>query len=129
MQPATAIASVCTGDGPFLPSPSTVISLFGVVDTAVNCRLPVQVRSTMVGGLAGTRRFYRFTPHPDDPGRHGMCGPEGMSRILISTLALVLAVRLCAADGQTVATRMRNVVFHLGHGVALRVDDLEGQLV
>jgi hypothetical protein len=52
-----------------------------------------------------------------------------MSRIWFSTLAVVLAVPLCAADGQTVATRMRNVVFHLGHGIALRVDDLEGQLV
>jgi len=52
-----------------------------------------------------------------------------MSRIFISTLALVLAVPLYGADGQRVGTRMRNVVFHLGHGVALRVDDLEGQLV
>src|SRR5437899_3644663 len=52
-----------------------------------------------------------------------------MPRLPFALLAAVVAVRVCAADGQTVATRMRNVIFHLGHGIALRVDDLEGQLV
>lgn len=34
-----------------------------------------------------------------------------------------------SADGVPVATRMRNVVFHLGRGIELRVDDLAGRLV
>jgi hypothetical protein len=42
---------------------------------------------------------------------------------------MLIGIRVCAADGQPVATRMRNVVFHLSHGVTLRVDDLGGQLV
>src|SRR5205823_5754178 len=41
-------------------------------------------------------------------------------------LATALIVR---ADGTNVDTRMRNVVFHLGHGIELHVDDLAGQLV
>jgi hypothetical protein len=52
-----------------------------------------------------------------------------MQRIWVAVLAIVAAGRLCAADGHVVATRMRNVVFHLGHGISLRVDDLSGQLV
>jgi hypothetical protein len=50
--------------------------------------------------------------------------------ILIVCLLSVTAVE--AADGRKpvpVATRMRNLVFHVGHGVTLRVDDLVGRLV
>src|SRR2546425_1163982 len=51
-----------------------------------------------------------------------------MHRMCLVALALSLAT-FGYADGQAVGTRMRNVVFHLGHGVELRVDDLAGQLV
>ena len=52
-----------------------------------------------------------------------------MKRMWLVTIAFVVAVRLCAADGRPVTTRMRNVIFNLGHGISLRVDEISGQLV
>ena len=54
MQPANANASVCTGEGPFLLSPSIVIALFALLDEPANCSPPVQARSTTVGGFDAT---------------------------------------------------------------------------
>lgn len=51
-----------------------------------------------------------------------------MHRMCLVVLALLLTT-FGYADGQAVGTRMRNVVFHLDHGIELRVDDLAGQLV
>src|SRR4051795_3560127 len=50
MQPASANASACTGDGPATPALSSVIDAGPLVPERI--RLPVQVRSTTVGGLA-----------------------------------------------------------------------------
>src|SRR3954453_4516732 len=50
MQPASANASACTGDGPATPALSSVIDADPLVPERI--RLPVQVRSTTVGGLA-----------------------------------------------------------------------------
>src|SRR5881628_1886764 len=50
MQPASANASACTGDGPATPALSSVIEAGPLVPERI--RLPVHVRSTTVGGLA-----------------------------------------------------------------------------
>jgi len=57
-----------------------------------------------------------------------MCGAGYMVRICSIALALA-ALSVANAADRPVSTRMRNLVFHLGHGVELRVDDLAGQLV
>src|SRR5437762_7046178 len=55
-------------------------------------------------------------------------GEKHMHRMWLVALACSIAT-IAYADGQSVGTRMRNVVFHLDHGVVLQVDDLAGQLV
>ena len=56
MQPASAKASACTGEGPAALSPSIVIAV--APDTPANFRSPIQVRSATVGGLDVTPGFY-----------------------------------------------------------------------
>jgi hypothetical protein len=50
-----------------------------------------------------------------------------MRRALI--LVLLWPMHVGAAENVRVATRMRNVLFHLGNGVELLVRSLSGQLV
>jgi len=51
-----------------------------------------------------------------------------MQRLALLAAALSLSIAV-HADGTPVGARMRNVVFHLGRGIDLRVTDLAGQLV
>jgi len=53
MQPASAMPSVCTGDGPAAPALSSVIVASPLV--AANVRPPSHVRSTIVCGFEPTR--------------------------------------------------------------------------
>src|SRR4051812_127597 len=49
MQPASANARACTGEGPATLSPSMVMEV--TPETPENCRPPIHVRSATVGGL------------------------------------------------------------------------------
>jgi len=51
-----------------------------------------------------------------------------MHRAGIAAVVLSVSVTL-SGNTDPVATRMRNVMFHLGHGIRLRVDDLTGRLI
>jgi hypothetical protein len=53
MQPASAIPSACTGDGPARPALSIVSAASPLV--AENLSSPIQLRSTTVGGFVTDR--------------------------------------------------------------------------
>ena len=91
MQPASANASVWTGDGPDWLSPSIVIELFGLFDDKANLSPSFHARSTTVGGFEGTEEILPihvfFENHyalrhqnahtswcVHRSARHGMCG-------------------------------------------------------
>src|SRR5438309_7644661 len=57
MQPASANASVWTGDGPDWLSPSIVIELFGLFDDEANLSPSFHARSTTVGGFDSTEEI------------------------------------------------------------------------
>src|ERR1044072_4026125 len=50
-----------------------------------------------------------------------------MDRV-IPILLLCCSLPLSSGAAEPVATRMRHVVFHLGNGIVMRVDDLNGNL-
>ena len=61
MQPASANARACTGEGPAALSPSIVMEV--TPETPENCRPPIHVRSATVGGLLTSGILPDFGPH------------------------------------------------------------------
>src|SRR2546421_11350605 len=82
MQPASANASVWTGDGPDWLSPSIVIELFGLFDDKANLSPSFHARSTTVRGFDGTEKIllihvlfenHYALRHQDALHVHGVC--------------------------------------------------------
>ena len=78
MQPASAKASVCTGDGPATPALSRTIDAWLLVPE--NLRSPIQVRSRVIGGLGTAYRAAECECRAGASGRLGGTGGVNTGR-------------------------------------------------
>src|SRR5438128_1024063 len=84
MQPARAAPSASTGDGPAVPVLSSVSD--ALLAVAENLRSPIQVRSTIVGGLVTLQhrplREDRFCEEPSERQNHEQIRQEVTERAI-----------------------------------------------